>query len=125
MAEDKAVAQKQQAPDPQQLQKSIAASQKVVAAQNAASSLKEKAQIAVDPIQRKKYLQEAYQKEVEAHGDSKLAKRLQSGPWQGAGAGSRHWRRSCDGTRHHRRNFGHGCCCYSDRPCWRACGALG
>ena len=79
--------QKQDAPDQGQLEKSITAAKKVVAAQKTAESLKERALKAVNPKERLKLLQDAYHKEIEAHGQSKYAKRLQSGPWQGAAAG--------------------------------------
>ncbi len=69
------------------LQKSVAAAKKVVEAQGAAAALKEQAAKALNPKERMRLLREAYDKEVEAHGQSKFAKRLQSGPWQGAAAG--------------------------------------
>lgn len=69
------------------LEKSISVAQKVLEAQKSAASLKERAYNAVNPKERVRLLQEAYHKEVEAHGQSKLAKRLQSGVWQGGTAG--------------------------------------
>ena len=71
----------------QRLEKAISAAQKVVASQKQAQSLKERALQAVNPKERMRLLKESYQKEVEAHGQSKLAKRLQSGVWQGGTAG--------------------------------------
>jgi hypothetical protein len=79
--------QKQNAPDQTRLEKSIAIAQRVVEAQKSAANLKERAKKAVNPRERIRLLKEAYQKEVEAHGQSKLAKRLSSGVWQGGTAG--------------------------------------
>ena len=79
--------QTQNAPDKKQLEKSITAAKKVVETQKLAESLKERAMKAVNPKERLKLLKEAYHKEVEAHGQSKYAKRLQSGLWQGGGVG--------------------------------------
>ncbi len=78
---------KRSVPDKEELQKSVAAAQKVVQAQGAAEALKQQAKKAINPKERMRLLQEAYHKEIEAHGQSKYAKRLQSGPWQGAAAG--------------------------------------
>lgn len=58
------------------------------AAQDAAQSLREKAAALADPKLREKLIRDAYEKEIEAHGQSKLARRLQSGPWQGLAAGT-------------------------------------
>ena len=80
-------AQKQGKPDEAKLQKSVIAARKVIELQDSAASLKEKAKKAVDPRERLKLLQEAYDKEIEAFGQSKYAKRLQSGAWQGGVAG--------------------------------------
>jgi hypothetical protein len=77
----------QNVPDKEELQKSVAAAQKVVQAQSAAEALKAQAKKAFDPKERARLLKEAYDKEIEAHGQSKYAKRLQSGAWQGAAAG--------------------------------------
>ncbi|KAF2768193.1 hypothetical protein EJ03DRAFT_255605, partial [Teratosphaeria nubilosa] len=38
--------------------------------------------------ERQRMLQAAYDKEIEAHGQSKFARRLQSGPWQGGVGGA-------------------------------------
>ena len=80
-------APKQKAPDQTRLEKSIAAAQKVVEYQKSAAALKERAKNAVNPKERIRLLKEAYNKEVAAHGQSKLAKRLSSGVWQGGTAG--------------------------------------
>ena len=79
--------QQKGAPDQQQLQKSITAAKKVVETQKVAESLKERAMKAINPKERFKLLQEAYHKEVEAHGQSKYAKALSSGTIQGGMAG--------------------------------------
>lgn len=79
--------QKGNAADEKNLQERISAAQKVVKAQSAADALKEQAKSALNPKERMRYLQQAYEKEIEAHGQSKFAKRLQSGAWQGAAAG--------------------------------------
>lgn len=74
-------------PDKAQLQKSMAAARKVVETQQAAASLKQRATSAVDPRERIRLLKESYNKEVEAHGQSKYAKMLQGGLFQGGAAG--------------------------------------
>ncbi|KAI7552465.1 hypothetical protein KC316_g14096, partial [Hortaea werneckii] len=53
-----------------------------------ASALKDKAMKCLNPVERKKMLQEAYDKEVEANGQSVWARRMQSGVWQVGGAGA-------------------------------------
>lgn len=85
---------KQNEPDPntmsdkERFAKQVEAAQKARAAQATAASWKEKAMKCLDSKERTKMLQNAYDAEVEAHGHSKLAKRLQSGPWQGGFAGA-------------------------------------
>ena len=79
--------QKPEVPDKGQLQNSVTAAKKVLEYQTAAADLKERAKKAVNPKERMKLLQQSYEKEVAAHGESKMAKRMQSGPWQGAAAG--------------------------------------
>ena len=79
--------QKQGKPEQTQLQKSVAVARRVVQTQKTAEDLKQRAKNAVNPKERIRLLKEAYSKEVEAHGQSKYAKRLQSGTWQGATAG--------------------------------------
>lgn len=70
--------------DRQQMLEAVAASQKIAKAQEYAQSLRDKAAKARDPKERERFVREAYAKEVEAHGErSKLARRLQSGTWQG------------------------------------------
>lgn len=70
--------------DRQQMLEAVAASQKIAKAREYAQSLRDKAAKARDPKERERFVREAYATEVEAHGEqSKLAKRLQSGTWQG------------------------------------------
>lgn len=70
--------------DRQQMLHAVAASQKIAKAREYAQSLRDKAAKVRDPKERERYVREAYAKEVEARGEeSKLAKRLQSGTWQG------------------------------------------
>ena len=52
-----------------------------------ASSLRAAADVIKDPKKREKYLQDAYKKEVEAHGNSKKARVLSSGAFQGSVGG--------------------------------------
>lgn len=84
---DATEAEKQGKPDEEKLQKSVVAARKVVELQDTANNLKERAKNAVNPKERLRLLQEAYDKEIEAFGQSKYAKRLQSGAWQGTIAG--------------------------------------
>ena len=74
--------------DQERFQKQVAAAQKARSAQKAAADWKEKAMKCLDKKERYKMLQNAYDREVEAHGHSKYAKRLQSGTWQGGAAGA-------------------------------------
>jgi len=74
-------------PDREQLVRAIETAQAAERAQSTANDLKSKAQAMTDPGKREKLLKEAFDKEVEAHGHSKMAKRLQSGTWQGMGFG--------------------------------------
>ena len=75
--------QQQQLPDRKELEASIDALQKVQRAQSMAKQLKEKAALAASPAERERLFKEAYEKEIEANGHSKLARRMQSGTWQG------------------------------------------
>lgn len=83
MASDKTA----EMPDREQLMKVIETSQAAQRAQSMASDLKSRAGQITDNSQREKMLKEAFDKEVEANGLSKTAKRLQSGTWQGLGFG--------------------------------------
>lgn len=74
--------------DQERFNKQVDAAQKARAAQATAASWKEKAMKCLDSKERYRMLQNAYDSEVEAHGHSKFARRLQSGPWQGGAAGA-------------------------------------
>ncbi|KAK4635559.1 hypothetical protein CLAFUW4_00215 [Fulvia fulva] len=75
-------------PSRAELLQAVAASQKVAQAQEYATSLREKAATLSNPSERERLVEEAYAREVEAHGErSKIARRLQSGTWQGGAAG--------------------------------------
>ncbi|KAF2214673.1 hypothetical protein CERZMDRAFT_95065 [Cercospora zeae-maydis SCOH1-5] len=75
-------------PDRKELEETIGALQKVAKAQNMAKELKEKAAKAASPAERERLFKEAYEKEVEANGHSKMARRMQSGTWQGLFGGA-------------------------------------
>lgn len=62
--------------------------QRIAKLQNTARDLKERASKAADPKERERLFKEAYDKEIEANGHSKWAKRLESGAWQGLFGGS-------------------------------------
>lgn len=72
-----------QVPDRKELEETIGALQKVHKAQSMAKELKERAAQAASPAERERLFKEAYAKETEAHGHSKMARRMQSGTWQG------------------------------------------
>jgi hypothetical protein len=74
--------------DKKQLMQALAASQTATGLLAKASALKDKAQKCLNPAERQRMLQEAYDKEVQAHGQSKWAKRMQSGVWQGGAGGA-------------------------------------
>ncbi|WPH04999.1 Hypothetical protein R9X50_00789700 [Acrodontium crateriforme] len=59
----------------------------IAAAQRGARDLQAKTNKLRDPAERQRMLQEAYDREIALHGDTKLARRLQSGAWQGAAGG--------------------------------------
>ncbi|OAL47294.1 hypothetical protein IQ07DRAFT_136027 [Pyrenochaeta sp. DS3sAY3a] len=61
--------------------------EKALAAQKQASSLRAAADAIRDPKKREKYLTDAYNKEIEAHGNSKKARVLSSGAFQGSVGG--------------------------------------
>ncbi|KAK5070336.1 hypothetical protein LTS08_007715 [Lithohypha guttulata] len=67
--------------------KTIENLQKAQKAQSVANDLKSKAMAMTNSKERERMITEAFDKEVEAHGHSKMAKRLQSGTWQGLGFG--------------------------------------
>ncbi|KIX99127.1 uncharacterized protein Z520_04703 [Fonsecaea multimorphosa CBS 102226] len=74
-------------PSREEMVKTIESLQKAQKAQSTANDLKSRAMALTDSKQREKMLKEAFDKEVEAHGHSKMARRLQSGTWQGFGFG--------------------------------------
>lgn len=75
-------------PDEEHLKQAAASAQKALEAQGMAQKLKETASSITDPKKREKMLREAYDKEIEAHGNSKKARILQSGAFQGAAGGA-------------------------------------
>ncbi|KAH9826962.1 hypothetical protein Tdes44962_MAKER03193 [Teratosphaeria destructans] len=74
--------------DKKQLMQALAAQQNATGLLAKANSLKDTAMKAMNKDERRRMLQEAYDKEIEAHGQSKFARRLQSGPWQGGVGGA-------------------------------------
>ncbi|KAF1826561.1 uncharacterized protein K489DRAFT_119308 [Dissoconium aciculare CBS 342.82] len=62
--------------------------QAIKKAKDAAQSLREKASTITNAEERNRVLSDAYAKEMEANGLSKLAQRMQSGPWQGFAGGA-------------------------------------
>lgn len=77
-----------QNPDVEKLLQALAAQQQATGLLQKVSAIKDKAMKCMNPAERKHMLQEAYDKEVEANGQSAWARRLQSGVWQGGGAGA-------------------------------------
>ncbi|KAK0875727.1 hypothetical protein LTR87_010417 [Friedmanniomyces endolithicus] len=75
-------------PEKEQLMQALAAQQNANGLLQKALSLKDTAMKAMNPQERQRMMQEAYDKEVEANGQSKWARRLQSGPWQGGMGGA-------------------------------------
>lgn len=75
-------------PQRKDLVEAVGALQNAAKAQEIAQSLRDKASVITDPKQREQLIQDAYEKEIEAHGQSKLARRLQSGTWQGLAGGT-------------------------------------
>ncbi|KAH7079969.1 hypothetical protein BKA63DRAFT_231977 [Paraphoma chrysanthemicola] len=70
------------------LQEAAAAAESALAAQKTASSLRAAAEAIKDPKKREQYLTDAYNKEIEAHGNSKKARILTSGAFQGGIGGA-------------------------------------
>lgn len=83
-------AQAQNAPNANvdQLKEAAAAAEKAIAAQGMANKLRETASSFTDPKKREKMLTDAFNKEREAHGNSKKARMLQSGAFQGSVGGA-------------------------------------
>lgn len=77
-----------EADDKEQLMKALAAQQNATGLFAKASALKDKAEKCLNPKERQRMLQEAYDREIEAHGQSKIARRMQSGVWQGGIGGA-------------------------------------
>ncbi len=75
-------------PNRDEMMKTIESLQAAQKASSTAKGLKEKAMAMTSSTQREKLLREAFDKEIEANGHSKMAKRLQSGTWQGLGFGT-------------------------------------
>lgn len=75
-------------PDEERLKEAAAAAEKAIAAQGMANKLRETASSFTDPKKREKMLTDAYNKEMEAHGNSKKARLLQSGAFQGTIGGA-------------------------------------
>jgi hypothetical protein len=72
---------------PDDLAKAIEAAKAAKRLQDTVNTLKEQAKAVQDPAERERLFRAAYEKEVEAHGQSKKARVLASGWGQGAGAG--------------------------------------
>tara|TARA_R110002003_G_scaffold54_9_gene4769 strand:+ start:43490 stop:44167 length:678 start_codon:yes stop_codon:yes gene_type:complete len=70
------------------LQEAATAAESALAAQKTASSLRTAAAAIKDPKKREQYLTDAYNKEIEAHGNSKKARVLTSGAFQGGIGGA-------------------------------------
>ncbi|KAK6435995.1 hypothetical protein LTR95_007816 [Oleoguttula sp. CCFEE 5521] len=75
-------------PEKERLAQAASASQAAQQAQGLADTLRKKAAVITDPAERNRVLSEAYDREIEAHGNSKKAKLLSSGGFQGAVGGA-------------------------------------
>ncbi|KNG46673.1 glycoside hydrolase family 31 protein [Stemphylium lycopersici] len=82
----KTIAAKSSSPE-SQLQEAAATAESALESAKTASSLRSAAETIKDPAKREKYLQDAYNKEIEAHGNSKKARVLSSGAFQGSVGG--------------------------------------
>ncbi|KAJ4407689.1 hypothetical protein N0V91_003659, partial [Didymella pomorum] len=87
VAELKDIAANADAPE-DKLQAAAAQAEVALSQYKTASSLREAADAIRDPAKREKYLRDAYNKEIEAHGNSKKARMLQSGAFQGTVGGA-------------------------------------
>ncbi|KAJ9630166.1 hypothetical protein H2204_008671 [Knufia peltigerae] len=74
-------------PSREEMLKTIESLQKAQKAQSAANDIKSKAMAMTNSKKREEMLREAFDKEMEANGHSKMARRMQSGTWQGLGFG--------------------------------------
>lgn len=75
-------------PEDDRLAAAASASQAAASANSLASTLRSKASLLTNPAERSRLMQEAYNKEMEAHGNSKRARILTSGTFQGAAGGA-------------------------------------
>lgn len=87
VSELKEIASNADAPE-EKLQAAAAQAEAAISSYKTASTLREAANAIRDPAKREKYLRDAYNKEVEAHGNSKKARMLQSGAFQGTVGGA-------------------------------------
>jgi len=72
---------------PEELIQAVEIAKAAKRSQDAADALKKQASLTKDPAEREKLWRAAYEKEVEAHGQSKKARMMASGWGQGAAAG--------------------------------------
>ncbi|KAI2481245.1 hypothetical protein Ptr902_07040 [Pyrenophora tritici-repentis] len=79
----KDIAAKSDSPE-DKLREAAASAESALNSAKTASSLRSAADTIKDPAKREKYLQDAYNKEIEAHGNSKKARMLSSGAFQGS-----------------------------------------
>jgi hypothetical protein len=86
-AELEKIAKKGDSPE-SKLQEAAAAAESALESQKTASSLRQIAATVKDPKKREQYLTDAYNKEIEAHGNSKKARVLTSGAFQGGVGGA-------------------------------------
>jgi len=75
-------------PDTQQLMQALAAQQQATGLLQKAQNLKDKAMKMTNSDERQKMIQSAYDAEIAANGQSKMAQRMTSGPWQGGAGGA-------------------------------------
>lgn len=75
-------------PKDDRLAAAASANQAAASANSLASTLRSKAALLTDPAERSRVMREAYNKELEAHGNSKRARILTSGTFQGAAGGA-------------------------------------
>ncbi|KZM20276.1 uncharacterized protein EKO05_0003673 [Ascochyta rabiei] len=87
VADLKEIASNADAPE-DKLQAAAAQAEAALSSYKTASTLREAANAIRDPAKREKYLRDAYDKEIEAHGNSKKARMLQSGAFQGTVGGA-------------------------------------
>lgn len=82
----KAIAANTDSPE-DKLRSAAASAESALSSAKTASALRSAAETIRDPAKREKYLQDAYAKEIEAHGNSKKARMLSSGAFQGSMGG--------------------------------------